>query len=98
MHLADRHPHSLSEGQKRRVSIGQDFKGLGEMINILNLLHERTGNTMITITHDVRCAEALCGRAVHIENGFIAEEGGKELVRRFFSKMSGYGVDKRIIV
>lgn len=101
-HLAERHPHSLSEGQKRRVSIaavaaskpeillldeptvGQDYAGLKELVQILNRLHEESGNTMITVTHDMRCAEALCDHAVHIEKGVIAEEGGKELARRYF--------------
>ncbi len=103
-HLAERHPQSLSEGQKRRVTIasvaasnprvflldeptvGQDYSGLQEMISILNRLHEENGNTMITVTHDLRCAEAVCDHAVYIINGFVAEEGGKELVRRYFTK------------
>ena len=102
-HLFARHPQSLSEGQKRRVSIaavvacqpevllldeptvGQDYDGLCQMVEILNKLHEQTGNTMITITHDVRCAEALCDRAIYIQNGVVAKTGGKELVREYFS-------------
>ena len=102
-HLWQRHPQSLSEGQKRRVSIaavvacepevllldeptvGQDYEGLCAMVEILNKLHKETGNTMITITHDVRCAEALCDRAYLIENGVVAKKGGKELVRDYFS-------------
>jgi energy-coupling factor transport system ATP-binding protein len=101
-HLSERHPHSLSEGQKRRVSIaavaasnpdillldeptvGQDYAGLKDMISILNKLHEQSENTMITITHDMRCAEALCDHAVCIKDGIIADEGGKELAHRYF--------------
>lgn len=101
--LSDRHPQSLSEGQKRRVSIaaaaasdpdillldeptvGQDYAGLKELVRVLNLLHEQSGNTMITITHDMRCAEALCDHAVLIENGIVAAEGGKELAREYFN-------------
>lgn len=101
-HLAERHPHSLSEGQKRRVSIaavmagapklvlldeptvGQDFAGLDSMVQVLNEIHEETGNTMITITHDIRCAESLCDRAVLLEDGCIAKTGGKELVREYY--------------
>lgn len=103
-HLWERHPQSLSEGQKRRVSIaavaacepevllldeptvGQDYDGLCAMVEILNRLHGQTGNTMITITHDVRCAEALCDRAYLIENGIVAKRGGKELVREYFMR------------
>lgn len=102
-HLWHRHPQSLSEGQKRRVSIaavvacqpevllldeptvGQDYDGLCQMVEILNKLHEQTGNTMITITHDVRCAEALCDRAYLIANGIVQKSGGKELVREYFT-------------
>lgn len=101
-HLAGRHPHSLSEGQKRRVSIaavaasnppvllldeptvGQDYAGLKNLVHILNELHQQNGNTMITITHDMRCAEALCDHAVLIKDGVVAEEGNKELARRYF--------------
>ena len=101
-HLWRRHPQSLSEGQKRRVSIaavvacrpevllldeptvGQDYDGLCQMVEILNKLHEQTGNTMLTVTHDVRCAEALCDRAFLIANGAVQRSGGKELVREYF--------------
>ena len=100
--LFPRHPQSLSEGQKRRVSIaavvatqpevlildeptvGQDYQGLCEMVGILNDIHMETGNTMITVTHDMRCAEALCDRAVLIRDQIAAKTGGKELVRAFF--------------
>ena len=102
-HLWERHPQSLSEGQKRRVSIaavaacepevllldeptvGQDYDGLCALVEILNKLHMQSGNTMITITHDVRCAEALCDRAYLIADGIVAKRGGKELVREYFT-------------
>lgn len=101
-HLENRHPQSLSEGQKRRVSIaavvackpelllldeptvGQDYKGLCELVDILNRLHEETGNTMITVTHDRRCVEALCDKAVLIADGKVIKEGGKQLARSYF--------------
>lgn len=103
-HLRNRHPQSLSEGQKRRVSIaavvagnpkvllldeptvGQDYKGLCELVKILDGLHDKSGNTMITVTHDMRCAEALCDRAVVIADGVIKEQGGKELAHEYFFK------------
>ena len=102
-HLWERHPQSLSEGQKRRVSIaavaacepeillldeptvGQDYDGLCALVEILNKLHMQSGNTVITITHDVRCAEALCDRAYLIADGVVAKSGGKELVREYFT-------------
>ena len=40
---------------------------------------------MITITHDVRCAEALCDRAYLIADGVVKRSGGKELVREYFT-------------
>jgi len=105
--IADRHPQSLSEGQKRRVSIaavcatepkvllldeptvGQDFTGLTALCQILNDLHARTGNTMITITHDMRCAEALCDHAFQITDGGVSATGGKELAHAFFTSRPG---------
>lgn len=101
-YLEDRHPQSLSEGQKRRVSIaavvacqpeillldeptvGQDYQGLCGLVKILNRLHEETGNTMITVTHDRRCVEALCDKAVVIADGKVQNEGGKELAGNYF--------------
>ncbi|MBQ9511545.1 MAG: ABC transporter ATP-binding protein [Clostridia bacterium] len=101
--IAERHPQSLSEGQKRRVSIaavlasdpeillldeptvGQDYDGLKEMVEILNGIHEKSGNTMITVTHDVRCAGALCDKAAIIRNGIVAETGGREIAIKFFA-------------
>lgn len=102
-HLRDRHPQSLSEGLKRRVSIaavaackpefllldeptvGQDYYGLCGLVNILNSLHTETGNTMITVTHDMRCVEALCDTSVIIADGRVKEEGGKKLALDYFT-------------
>ena len=102
-HLYTRHPQSLSEGQKRRVSIaavvatdpevlildeptvGQDYKGLCEMVEVLNKLHEETHNTMITVTHDKRCAAALCDRSVWIKDGKTYKTGDKRLIDEFFT-------------
>ena len=102
--IAGRHPQSLSEGQKRRLSIaavvaakpdvllldeptvGQDYAGLTELVDLLNEQHEETGNTLITVTHDKRCAEALCDHAILLKDGVVAEEGGKDLTRRYFSR------------
>lgn len=54
------------------------------LIEILNALHDSTGNTMITVTHGMRCAEALCDRVVVVREGVIANQGGKALVREYF--------------
>ena len=104
--LAKRHPQSLSEGQKRLVSVaavcarspeilildeptvGQDYESLKRLTELVNRLHSKTGNTVITVTHDVRCADALCDRAVVVCDGKISGTGGKELVKEFFGKFS----------
>lgn len=101
--LLMRHPQSLSEGQKRKVSIaailamkpevllldeptvGQDYDSLKDLISIINRIHEETNNTIISITHDIRCAEALCDRSVLLEEGTIRKVGNKDLVNEFFA-------------
>ena len=101
--LSHRHPHALSEGQKRRLAIasvmasrpeivlldeptvGQDGLNLQTIVNGLLRIHEETGNTMLTITHDRRVVEALSDRVMILRDGRIAEEGGVELAKRFFS-------------
>ncbi len=99
--LAERHPQSLSEGQKRRVSIaaiaaehprilfldeptvGQDFENLKRMVETVNAVHKETGMTMVTVTHDVRCAEALADRVLWIRDGLVYKLGGKELLAEY---------------
>lgn len=100
--LLNRHPQSLSEGQKRKLSIaailamkpevllldeptvGQDFNSLKRLVEILNLIHEQTGNTMITITHDKRCAEALSERVLLLKNRNTLVEGDNSLIKTYF--------------
>lgn len=100
--LLDFHPHSLSRGQKRKVSIaamlaikpevvildeptvGQDYQSLKKLVNNINTLHNEENNTIITITHDVRCAKALCDKAIAIEDGKVIGVGGKELIDEYF--------------
>lgn len=100
--LLNRHPQSLSEGQKRKLSIaailamkpevllldeptvGQDFNSLKRLVEILNLIHQQTGNTMITITHDKRCAEALSERVLLLKNKNALFEGDNSLIKTYF--------------
>lgn len=70
-------------------TVGQNYKGLRELVKILDMLHDGSGNTMITVTHDMRCAEALCDRAVLIADGEVKATGGKELAHRYFFEKSG---------
>lgn len=101
--LLKRHPQSLSEGQKRKLTVacilaknpeviildeptvGQDYNSLKKMVVILNMWHHKYNNTMITITHDIRCATALCDKAFWIKEGLIYKSGNKELVNEFFN-------------
>lgn len=100
--LLERHPHSLSEGQKRRVTVaailaqkpqlllmdeptvGQDYEGLQRLLTVMNEIHLEQNNTMISVSHDFRCADALCDRALWLERGEIRKSGGKELIPEFF--------------
>ncbi len=99
--IALQHPQSLSEGQKRRVSIGaiaaenprllfldeptvgQDFHSLEQMVAAVNRIHKKTGMTMVTVTHDVRCAAALADRVLWIKDGVVYRQGGKELIGEY---------------
>lgn len=100
--LRERHPQSLSEGQKRKLSIaavlaskpevlfldeptvGQDYESLKELCEILEAYQGESGATLITITHDKRCALALGERAILLEAGKLKEEGGESLIRSYF--------------
>lgn len=99
--LAERHPQSLSEGQKRRASIaaieaarpklllldeptvGQDFNNLKMMVETVNAAHKQRGMSMITVTHDVRCAAALADKVVWIRGGVVYRCGGKEVITAY---------------
>jgi len=85
--LMNLHPQSLSEGQKRRVTIGailaqrpkvlfldeptvgQDYSNLKNLVEVINDIHRRENNTMITITHDIRCSDAFCDRKLCLHKG-----------------------------
>lgn len=100
-HLYSRHPHSLSEGQKRRVSIaailaskpevlildeptvGQDYNNLRNLVSVLNEINEKENTTIITITHDKRCAKALADKVFLIEDGVITKTGEDEVIDSF---------------
>ncbi len=99
--LEDRHPHSLSEGQKRKVgvaailamdpelllfdepTVGQDYRSLTLMIGELNRMNIRKPLTMLTITHDTRCAHLLGDHVLWIEQGAVVAQGGVELLKQY---------------
>ena len=98
--LLDRHPHSLSEGQKRRVgvaavlamqpevlfldepTVGQDYNSLGNMIKAIAHIYRNKSLTMITLTHDTRCARYLGDKILWLDNGRIKSIGGHELLEK----------------
>lgn len=100
--LRNRHPQSLSEGQKRRLSIaavtaenpevlildeptvGQDYGNLKMIVDTVNRIHTERRTTMITVTHDFRCAEALADKVIWIQDGVVYKQGGKELAQEYF--------------
>ena len=104
--LLSRHPQSLSEGQKRKVSIaailamkpdvllldeptvGQDYNSLKSLIEIINKIHKETNNTIISVTHDIRCASALCDKAVWLKDKKICKIGDKSVIDDYFYRQS----------
>lgn len=101
--FVDKHPHSLSEGQKRKVgvasilamqpniilfdepTVGQDYKSLRLILEALEKFKEQKELTMVTITHDTRCARYLGDKVLWIAEGMIYKVGGLELLDEFNS-------------
>lgn len=87
--LEERHPQSLSEGQKRRAdvaavcasapkvlfldepTVGQDYENLKRMLDSVRTLQKESGYAVVTVTHDVRCKEALSDRRIIMKQGRI---------------------------
>lgn len=106
--IREKHPHSLSEGQKRRLTlasilarepevilldeptVGQDHHGLKNIINILNTYHKERRSTLITITHDFRCAKELADKIIWMKNGEIYKIGGTELADEYLKYQLSY--------
>lgn len=100
-HLRKRHPQSLSEGQKRRLSIaavlatapevllldeptvGQDYDGLRQIVKTLNEYNRQKSCTLVTITHDFRCAKNLADQIAWMKEGEIFKIGGPELADEY---------------
>jgi cobalt/nickel transport system ATP-binding protein len=88
-HVADRAPHQLSLGQRRRVAIATVLAMHPSLLvldepsanldprarrELLEVLDEVTG-TMLVVTHDLPFAAMLCERAVVLSAGRIAADG-----------------------
>jgi energy-coupling factor transporter ATP-binding protein EcfA2 len=95
-HLADREPHHLSEGEKRRVALAgvlvmePELLVLDEPTTSLDppgqreftALLLRQPQAKIVSTHDVSFASKIATRAVFFDNGLITDEGTVEEVAR----------------
>lgn len=95
--LEERHPQSLSEGQKRRAGIaaicagepellfldeptvGQDFENLKRITDLINKMNMENGCTVVTVTHDKRCASAIADRVIVMDKGKIVKTGDSSL-------------------
>ncbi|MCD8148683.1 MAG: hypothetical protein LUE92_03765, partial [Clostridiales bacterium] len=64
-------------------TVGQDFYNLKRMVETVSEIHKKTGMTMVTVTHDVRCAAALADRVLWIKSGVVYKHGGKELIAEY---------------
>lgn len=102
--LEERHPQSLSEGQKRRAglaaicagepellfldepTVGQDYDNLKRIVEKVNQINRDTGCTVVTVTHDRRCAGAMADRVLLMDKGKIAEEGDALLADRYLNQ------------
>lgn len=96
--LEQRHPQSLSQGQKRRAGIaaicagnpkllffdeptvGQDFENLKRITDLINEMNKEHGCTVVTVTHDRRCAHAIADRVLVMDKGKIIKEGDESLI------------------
>lgn len=81
------HPHSLSEGQKRRLgfaailsfrpevllmdepTVGQDYASMNKMLEALTVFYKDRPLTLITLTHDSRCASFFGDKILHLSKG-----------------------------
>ena len=88
-HAADRAPHQLSMGERRRVAIATVLAMEPELLvldeptanldprarrELLNVL-DQIDRTMLVVTHDLPFAAELCERAVILSNGRIVADG-----------------------
>lgn len=103
-HLQDAHPFTLSEGQKRLITIatitsmkprvllldeptlGQDYRGLDNLIKSLEKIQKEQGTCLIIVTHDFRCANALGNRVLWFKDETLYKDGDISIVKEYFMR------------
>lgn len=65
-------------------TVGLDNESLIKLLDIINILNEKYGTAVISITHDKRCAKALSDRVIWLQDKRIYKMGDKELVDLYF--------------
>ena len=65
-------------------TVGQDYGNLKMIVDTVNRIHMEQKTTMITVTHDFRCAQALADKVIWIRDGVVYKQGGKELAQEYF--------------
>ncbi|GIU84905.1 MAG: putative ABC transporter ATP-binding protein [Acidimicrobiales bacterium] len=104
-HLASRHPHRLSSGEKRRVALAGVLACEPEILlldeptagldprgrrELVGLLQE-LGGTQIVVTHDLEFARSVCDRGLVLDEGLVVADAPiEQLVRdREFLELHG---------
>jgi energy-coupling factor transport system ATP-binding protein len=67
-------------------TVGQDYRGLGRLIQALDEMRRRYETAIIVATHDLRCADALGARVLWLQDGTLAQDGDHSLVGRYFQR------------
>ena len=67
-------------------TVGQDYNNLERIVSAVNKLNRENGCTVVTVTHDRRCAAAMADRALIMGNGKIAEHGDRNLADSYLNK------------
>ena len=64
--LAARHPKILFLDEP---TVGQDHENLKLMVNSIKTLQKESGFAVVTVTHDIRCKDALSDRKITMKQG-----------------------------
>ena len=67
-------------------TVGQDHGNLERIVSAVNKLNRENGCTVVTVTHDRRCAAAMADRVLIMDSGKIAEQGDGSLADGYLNK------------